>query len=227
MKLKDIKHITGIITLQTGMSIGGNSGAIEIGGNDQPILRMPITNEPYIAGSSLKGKMRMLSEWNLGKVTDGTIHSCKSADCPLCRIFGHGNSADRESAKIGPTRLIVRDCNLTEGSKLKLKELRETKGQDTELKYENTINRLTSAATPRNKERVPASIQFNLDLTYKVLDINDGGRNDEDNFQYVLQALKLVTLDGIGGGISRGSGAVDIVLEVDGEPVSLDEVKLK
>ncbi|OON98958.1 MAG: type III-A CRISPR-associated RAMP protein Csm3 [Epulopiscium sp. Nele67-Bin004] len=226
MKLKQIKHITGVITLQSGLAIGGNQSAIEIGGNDQPILRMPITGEPYIAGSSIKGKMRMLSEWNLGKVTDGKVHSCANKTCPICRIFGHGSSDDRNNAKVGPTRLIVRDAILTDDSKQKLRQLRETKGQDTELKYENTINRLTSAATPRNKERVPSSIQFELDITYKVLDIDDNGKNDEENFGYVLQALKLVTLDGIGSAVSRGSGAVSMDIYVDGQPVDIDTIQL-
>lgn len=226
MKLSHIKQIKGIITLESGLAIGGDSGAIEIGGNDNPIIRMPLTKEPYIPGSSLKGKMRMLTEWNLGKVEDGGVHSCQDMECPVCRIFGHGNSQDREKAQVGLTRLVVRDAYLTEESKVRLKELRQETGKDTELKYENTIDRITSKANPRNKERVPASIQFQLEMTYKVLDLHDGGEIDEENFEEVLRAIKLLTLDGIGGGVSRGSGAIRIDLEVDGKPVELETISL-
>jgi len=57
MKIKTIKKITGKICVQTGMRIEvrrdhGNRGV------DNPILRNPSNNEPYIPGSSLKGKMR-------------------------------------------------------------------------------------------------------------------------------------------------------------------------
>lgn len=226
MKLTHIKQIKGIITLQSGLAVGGDSGAIEIGGNDNPIIRTPLTKEPYIPGSSIKGKMRMLSEWNLGKVDTGSVHSCIDNGCPVCRIFGHDNSKDREVAKIGLTRLVVRDAYLTEESRVRLTELRQNTGKDTELKYENNIDRITSEATPRNKERIPASIQFQLNMTYKVIDIDDGGKIDENNFKEVLKAIKLLTLDGIGGGVSRGSGAVSISLEVDGERIDLDKISL-
>lgn len=226
MKLTHIKQIKGIITLKSGLAIGGDNGAIEIGGNDNPIIRTPLTNEPYIPGSSLKGKMRMLTEWNLGKVDTGSIHSCTDVNCPVCRIFGHGNSQDREVAKVGLTRLVVRDAYLTEESKRVLTGLRQKTGNDTELKYENTIDRITSEAIPRNKERVPATVKFELNMTYKIIDMNDEGRLDEENFEQVLKAIKLLTLDGIGGGVSRGSGAISVELEVDGKAIDLDTISL-
>ncbi|OON95297.1 MAG: type III-A CRISPR-associated RAMP protein Csm3 [Epulopiscium sp. Nele67-Bin005] len=226
MKLNSIKHIQGRIILVSGLAIGGDSGAIEIGGNDNPIIRLPISKEPYIPASSIKGKMRSLSEWNLGKVTDGKVHSCSDKNCAICRIFGHGTSKDREVAKIGPTRLVVRDAYLTTESKEVLTNLRKNTGRDTELKYENAIDRLTSAANPRNKERVPSTISFNFDMTYKVFDIDDDAKVDEENFKKVLQALKLLTLDGIGGGVSRGSGAIEIELTIDGEIFDLNTISI-
>ncbi len=54
--------ITGNIRAVTGLHIGGAAGALEIGGVDSPVIRDPLTNRPYIPGSSLRGKMRSLSE---------------------------------------------------------------------------------------------------------------------------------------------------------------------
>ena len=62
MQLKKIRKISGAIRLITGLHIGGNKDSIEIGGMDQPIIKHPLSKEPYIPGSSLKGKMRSLLE---------------------------------------------------------------------------------------------------------------------------------------------------------------------
>ena len=59
-----LKNITGTIEIMTGTTIG-SQGNIEIGGNDNPTIRNPINNEVYVPGSSIKGKMRGLSEWNI------------------------------------------------------------------------------------------------------------------------------------------------------------------
>lgn len=58
-KLVEIYKISGQIKLETGLHIGGDEGVIEIGGNDNPIVRDISTGNPYIPGSSLKGKMRV------------------------------------------------------------------------------------------------------------------------------------------------------------------------
>lgn len=225
MKLKGIKEIKGIITLLSGMSIGGNPSNIEIGGNDNPIIRNPITNEPYIPGSSIKGKIRSLTEWNLGKIDDGSVHSCNEINCQVCNVFGR-SASNSKIAKSAPTRLVVRDAYLTEESKKILKKLREDKGIDTEIKYENSINRITSVATPRNIERVPAGVQFELNMSYKVFDLDDEGKMDEENFNEVLKGLKLLSLDGIGGGISRGNGHIKLEINVDGENIDIEKIKL-
>ncbi|HOF42918.1 MAG TPA: RAMP superfamily CRISPR-associated protein, partial [Candidatus Moranbacteria bacterium] len=58
MQIKNYKKIVGQIGCVTGLHIGGAAEQIEIGGVDLPIIKHPLTNEPYIPGSSLKGKMR-------------------------------------------------------------------------------------------------------------------------------------------------------------------------
>lgn len=226
MKLKTIKQINGKITLLSGMAIGGNSANIEIGGNDNPIIRNPFNKEPYIPGSSIKGKIRSLTEWSLGKIdASGSVHSCGDKICSVCNIFGR-SANDSKTTLSGPTRLIVRDAYLTEESKEKLKKLRETTGSDTELKYENSINRVTSAAMPRNLERVPAGIEFEFNMSYKVLDMGDNGKNDEKDFEEVLKGLKLLSLDGIGGGVSRGNGHIKLEVKVDNEVIDIDNINI-
>ena len=209
-----LKNITGTIEIMTGTTIG-SQGNIEIGGNDNPTIRNPINNEVYIPGSSIKGKLRSLSEWNLLgyeaiSKSGGKVHSCSDPDCSICRVFG--KSADMSLENVaGPTRLVVRDAFITQESREKMLNLRKTKGFDTEIKYENTINRLNSMANPRNIERIPSGIKFEFSMTYKIID-----GDDEKNFEHVLDALRLVELDGIGGGVSRGNGQVRFDIMVDG-----------
>ena len=78
MKLIKIKKITGKIVVKTGLHIGGGDAAMEIGGMDNPIIRNPVNNEPYIPGSSLKGKMRSLLEWHLDRlnIDKNKVHKC-------------------------------------------------------------------------------------------------------------------------------------------------------
>ena len=70
LKLIDRKLITANIVLESGLHIGAGKDAIEIGGIDNPILKHPLTDEPYIPGSSIKGKLRSLLEWRTESVQD-------------------------------------------------------------------------------------------------------------------------------------------------------------
>ena len=224
MKIKKIKIIKVEMELVTGTKIGGNTEIIEIGGNDNPVIRNPLTQELYIPGSSLKGKMRMFAEWIEGRIEkNGHVHSCKDRECPICRVFGRG-AQDSADAKSGPTRISVRDAYLTDESKEALKKLKERTGNDTELKYENSINRLTSEANPRNSERIPAGIKFEFSIAYKIIDMGDGGKQDEDLLERVVyRALKGLLLEGIGGGVSRGNG--QIKLKIDGNECEGEELE--
>src|SRR3990172_1368952 len=87
-----------ILTL-TGLHIGGAFESVEIGGVDKTVIRDPLTNRPYIPGSSLRGKVRSLVEKYTGKkqnqrINQGYIHSCQDEDwqayptCQVCQVFG-------------------------------------------------------------------------------------------------------------------------------------------
>ena len=206
MKLIGYKNIEGIIEVITGLHIGGSTTIIEIGGKDNPVIKHPITKEPYIPGSSLKGKMRSLLEWKLGKVDTtpgknyGAVHKCSDKTCPICVIFG--TSADEEG--LGPTRLIVRDAFLNNEYKVRQKKinLNWTPLDLMEDKYENTINRITARANPRNLERVVSGVEFSFKISYRVFD------NDNGFFKYVIDGLKLIEKDALGGAGSRGCGQI-------------------
>lgn len=55
-------RIEGILVVETGLHIGGGEGKMDIGGLDKPVARDPMTQYPYLPGSSMKGKLRSLLE---------------------------------------------------------------------------------------------------------------------------------------------------------------------
>ncbi len=211
MKLLGHKVLTGQLICLTGLRIGGSHETIEIGGLDNPVIREPLTGLPYVPGSSIKGKMRSLLEWHLGKISyddrRGTAgpHSCKSSDCTICRVFGTSATDSTQ----GPTRLIVRDAFLTGKSRSTLEQMRQEKGLHyTEEKVENMIDRLTAKANPRTMERVPAGTEFGLEMVFRVFDTDDGGKTDEKCWNDVLTAMRLLQDDFLGSSGGRGYGKV-------------------
>jgi CRISPR-associated protein Csm3 len=203
--------LEGLIETKTGLHIGGATTGIEIGGVDTIVIRDPISNLPYIPGSSLKGKMRSLLEKLLKKeqheeIRDISIHKCKSAEdyktCEVCKIFGIASEVDFETM---PTRIIVRDAMLTEDSKKKLEGI-ETDLPFTEVKWEAVIDRVTSKAMPRQIERVPAGVKFKFSVGYNVFE-----EEDKSIFKSVLQALELLEQDYLGGQGTRGYGQIEFI----------------
>ena len=66
MQLNRIRNIEARLRLVTGLHIGAGNDEMHIGGIDMPVVKHPLTGEPYIPGSSLKVKMRSLLEWRAG-----------------------------------------------------------------------------------------------------------------------------------------------------------------
>jgi len=235
MKLLGYKAIRGLMRIESGLRIGASKDMMAIGDVDNPVIRNPLTGEPYIPGSSLKGKMRYLLEWHLGgKYISGSgkqhVYSSNDPKDPVNRIFGvaPGNRREEQEAAMqrGPTRLLVRDANLTDDSKNRLYEQTAARGSlYTEIKQEVFIPRIGGHAKPRTAERIPAGAEFNFKIIYRVFDLDDNGQTDKEYFEYVLTALRLVELDGLGGYISRGYGQVSFLIEKGGELVGLSSVK--
>ena len=57
----------------TGLHVGGAAGKLEIGSVDSPVIRDPITGQPYLPGSSVRGKMRSLVERLYGREQNMSI----------------------------------------------------------------------------------------------------------------------------------------------------------
>ena len=182
MQLKRKIIIEGNIKLLTGLHIGGSEQEIKIGGVDNPVIKTG--DKPYIPGSSLKGKLRSLLEKKEGKES-----VCSCGGCNVCRLFGTAAEKAKE-----PGRLIVRDSQPLDSAK------------ETEVKFENTIDRVTSKAEhPRQTERVPAGNKFGFQIVY-----NDYG-DDLSVFESFKESLKLLENDYIGGSGTRGYGRIELI----------------
>lgn len=227
MQLTRIRAFTGVLELVTGLHIGSGNTEMHIGGTDNPVIKHPITEEPYIPGSSLKGKIRSLLEWRLGVVAHtngkplGFSHLSQVPDQDreeakvLLKLFGgapEGAGTDQALVEeIGPTRLAFWDCPLTRDW---VEAMNDRNLLLTETKMENMIDRIRGVAEhPRNTERVPAGATFDFRLTLRVHD-------DEDLTRMVFEGLGLLQLTGLGGSGSRGYGKVRFkTLHLDGQEV--------
>ena len=217
LKLEKKVFIEGEIELLTGLHIGASSLGLAIGGADKVVIRNPITNLPYIPGSSLKGKMRSLLEKSCGLVDveknsknewEGRLCTDPSED--VVQLFGYPADTDKSSPDYAPTRLAVRDGALLNEDYLANAE--NTDMYCTEIKTEVSIDRLTSAANPRQFERVPAGARFRLDMVLDLYNV-DNTKDEETNrcnrfITLIKQALALVEDDYIGGQGTRGYGQV-------------------
>ena len=77
-----------------------------------------------------------------------------------------------------PTRLIVRDTFLTQQSLAAL-DRADTDTDFTEIKTEVAIDRITSAATPRQQERVPAGTTFGpFQIVHSLYTQSENGESD-------------------------------------------------
>ena len=77
---------SGKIKCVTGLHIGGTSVGVEIGGLDNPVIKNPLTDMPYIPGSALKGKLRSMSEWSLGLIAPHSKHKGAGNEPSVCGL---------------------------------------------------------------------------------------------------------------------------------------------
>lgn len=211
MKLKKIVSFSGKIICKTGLHIGGINNTIKIGGVDSEVVKHPVTQEPYIPGSSLKGKMRSQLEKKLGKVSEnGAPCGCGQINCPVCVIFG---AHKRPGAVSAPTRIIVRDAYFTDETRQRYEQLLVEKGYSyMEQKAENTINRKKGTAdSPRVIERVPEGTEFAFNIQLQIFE----GDNEQMLVDTVKQCLSLVEDSYLGGSGSRGYGQVAFEYDID------------
>lgn len=213
-QLTGITTLTATLELVTGLRIGAGDAEMHIGGIDNPVIKHPHTQAPYIPGSSLKGKMRSLLEWRSGAVQqtpldkaalDAASGATRAEVKRILQLFGVGGGELKDAAalaaELGPTRLAFWDCSLSPGWEA---EVRDNNLMLTEVKSENRINRISGEAEhPRQTERVPAGARFDFRLSLRRL-----AGDDDSLLDTVLQGLKLIEFDSLGGSGSRGYGKV-------------------
>jgi CRISPR-associated protein Csm3 len=218
----------------TGIRIGAASSGLDIGGVDQPVLRDPVTDQPYIPGSSLKGKLRNLLTKAHGRPLEQLVqrpvevwlHWCTSEteyrNCMVCPTFGQfpsGPRGARFEKFVTPTRLSVRDARL--GPELQVVEDGQTvrkkwKDVETDLPYsevkvEVALDVITAASNPRQMERVPPGAIFESELLFTVYRSDDGTIDPEmekQRLREVLAAMRMLEDDYLGSSGTRGYGKV-------------------
>ena len=195
--VKKIKIQTSI-TLVTGLHIGGSSDNVEIGGIDNPVIKLATRgNEPYIPGSSLKGKMRCLLEQTAGAPKVGM-------DQKVNNLFGITESRTLNTDN-KPSKLIVRDAILSKESKEALLACDNLDMPYTENKWENVIDRTKGVAEhPRQSERVPAGAVFNAEFVLNIWDDD----NEQELMALFEKGIRLLENDYLGGSGSRGYGQI-------------------
>jgi CRISPR-associated protein Csm3 len=213
--------LEGEMHCRTGLHIGAGKGSLEIGGADNPVVKDSF-GRPYVPGSSLRGRLRSLLEQARGvavpselvylsrrKGQEVRIHQSNRPGDEICLLFGRNagrmervSGEALESTHASPARLAVYDAPLDPDSITS--QMRENLDDElTEVKSENAIDRITSQANPRTLERVPAGARFHVRFVVDVL-----CEEDKALAALLVEGLRLLEDDSLGGGGSRGSGRV-------------------
>jgi CRISPR-associated protein Csm3 len=213
--LKLLKHtcIKGTLICKSGLRIGGTESEIGIGSAENPVIK-DAQGIPYIPGSSLKGKLRSMLEYKYKRVNEfGVPCGCgqEFSICPVCTLFGpHKNN----NHSLGPSRVIVRDSLLTEKS-MKDWEASKKEGKDfTEIKMETSIDRRTGMAARgslRQQERVNPGTEFQMNISVRIFEGDEEKKiNDKKITDVILEGIRLIGNDTLGGSGTRGYGWVEI-----------------
>lgn len=187
-------RISGNIKVLTGLHIGGGNETSMIGALDWPVVRDLHTRMPIIPGSSIKGKMRSLLARDFGLQPLRWHHNDDAPE--VLRLFGSSKKGN-----IQRSRLQISDAFYSEQSKDEF----DQKGISyTEIKFENSINRMKAVAQPRQIERVTRGSKFDLHIIYNV----ENETEVLEDFKNVKRALELLENDYLGGGGTRGNGRI-------------------
>jgi len=229
IKLQKIIELKGRLILESNLHIGSGNMDMHIGGTDNPIIKHPHTLEPYIPGSSIKGKVRSLMELSSGvaqlaysknsasgglaslaTLKQASSEQAKAEVADILKIFGFsgsdksGNDEDAQlTGELGPTRVAFADCYLNKEWKEKAIENLWPLAIE---KSETAIDRITGTAkngSLRITEMVPAGAEFDFKLSFKVF-----CDQDKKLFDKLKKGLELLVKDAIGGSGSRGYGRI-------------------
>jgi len=214
--------LDGDMICSSGLHIGAGKGSLDLGGADNPVVKDAF-GRPYVPGSSIRGKLRSLLEHAAGAVSPSElvylsrrrgqevrIHQTDDPGDEICLLFGRNPgrmeraSGDHiDTATATPARLTVYDAPLDLDSITA--PMRENLDDElTEVKSENAIDRITCQANARTLERVPAGARFKVRFVVDIL-----CAEDRELAAKLIEGLRLLEDDALGGGGSRGSGRVN------------------
>lgn len=226
MKLEEILEITGKILCISGLRVGGSKEATGIGETDNPVIRHPITNIPYLPGSSVKGKLRSILEWRYSPDTQGDGKPCRCGDCFICKLFGRGTV--KKDEKNQPTRLIFRDGTVSQTIPQFLQNLAEIRkmevydrdalekslpGSLVETKKEVACNRkqgIAQEGSLRELERLPAGTVLDFSFNMRIFSEDKEKKRISIYFEKLAEAFEQLEKDALGGCGSRGYGKVEV-----------------
>ncbi len=227
LQLQEIVELKGTLVLESNLHIGSGKLEMHIGGTDNPIIKHPHTQEPYIPGSSIKGKIRSLLELktgaaakayrirpNSGGITElATYLEDESSEvAAILKIFGFSGSDKSDSSAegkkgraLGPTRASFADCYLNaEWRDLAVENMWPLAVE----KQETAIDRITGTAKTgplRRTEMVPAGAKFDFRVSFKIFE-----DSDRELLKTLKEGIELLQMDAIGGSGSRGYGRIRI-----------------
>lgn len=181
--------ICGTLEILTGLHIGTGGELAAIGAVDAPVVRDKLSDLPIIPGSSLKGKIRSL----LARKYCPQAATADNDSVNIQRLFG-------ASGNRTVSRLIFCDSTIKNNDDLKNLGVKST-----EIKFENSINRISGAANPRQIERVIRGAMFDFEIIYTNVDKPDEIAED---ISLLCEGMKLLEYDYLGGHGSRGDGRV-------------------
>lgn len=214
-----IYKVTFDLELMTGLHIGGSSDTFDIGGADSTVIKNPLTHEPYIPGSSIKGKLRSLLTQKYGKFNEKEKDIVFEDDEKGKTMRNLFEPVDYGDDRIQVSKAIFRDALLTDESRANL-EKHLGSGVYTEIKAENKISLLKGkgkAESPRFIERVPAGAVFGGEILLQVFD-----EDSEESFKAKLkEAINMLELNYLGAGGTRGYGKVKVDIKEDFEEVKV------
>lgn len=203
-KLEKRLIFKGTIEAVTPLHIGSGKPELELGEVDMPIIK-DANEQPYIPGSSLKGKTRAEAERLLRKEgifvctppdvksMCGTIKSNPDDFCLCCKIFG--------TAAAGGGTSVASKTRFRDSYPInKVETLLERTG----IAIDRETGTVSRGAL-YSIEAVPAGTVFSFEVVTENL--------KDEELKLLIAALKSVEHSALGGSSSRGFGKVKINIE--------------
>ncbi|MBS7623323.1 CRISPR-associated RAMP protein [Candidatus Bathyarchaeota archaeon] len=199
-KLEERVILNGTLTLLTPLHIGSPKTEFDIEKVDMPILK-DTQGQPYIPGSSLKGKVRSEAE-RIARKEGETV--CTPPDtknmcgteapnnlCICCRIFGTAGNTISVASKVR-----FRDA------------YPKTRVGETMTRVGIAMDRATGTVAKKalySIEAIPAGTNFGFEMVTENL--------AQEEWKLLKAAMGSFIDAGLGGSVSRGMGKVNLVLE--------------